>query len=96
VEATQSEDGALDISVPPLEQNSSLFSLSREDVRRFYQLCTESGSLALKLNVASVGEDVEFRVFDADAIQLPEDAAEFEFMVRLGNEIAKNTAIGTP
>lgn len=95
VQVTQAEDGSVQVDVPDVNEDASLFELDREEVRRFYTLASHAGELSLRVKVGSVGP-VEFKFFHVTGLKLPEDYVEYDFLVDLGNRLVGQMNIQDP
>lgn len=84
VQTEQTEDGDLNVVVPAIEQDASLFVLDRADAKRFYGLASQAGRLGLNVSIDRIGP-VNFQFFHVTELSLPEDAAEFRFLANLGD-----------
>jgi hypothetical protein len=84
VQTSQLEDGALHVNVPVMHDGDSLFTMDGDDLRRFYNLA--SGLVGLDIEIGEVEGDISF--FRVDGLTLPYDQPQYEYIVKLGHEIA--------
>jgi hypothetical protein len=89
--------GTIMVQVPdvPKGQTARVFRFAgNEDAREFYERAKEAEGLRLSLHVDRVEGNME--TFGVDRLELTtfEDFRTYQFLVNVGNALAKNTTIG--